>query len=43
MPPEKFPFGTTKVTYMAEDLGKNKADCHFFVVVKGMITITFSL
>ncbi|XP_060574827.1 LOW QUALITY PROTEIN: sushi, von Willebrand factor type A, EGF and pentraxin domain-containing protein 1-like [Ruditapes philippinarum] len=34
MPPERFPIGTTKVTYMAEDLNKNKADCHFYIIVK---------
>ncbi|XP_053395851.1 sushi, von Willebrand factor type A, EGF and pentraxin domain-containing protein 1-like [Mercenaria mercenaria] len=34
MPPEKFPVGTTKVTYIAEDLNKNGADCHFYVIVK---------
>ncbi|XP_052776199.1 sushi, von Willebrand factor type A, EGF and pentraxin domain-containing protein 1-like isoform X1 [Mya arenaria] len=34
MPPEKFSVGTTKVTYIAEDLNNNKADCHFYIVVK---------
>ncbi|XP_052257236.1 sushi, von Willebrand factor type A, EGF and pentraxin domain-containing protein 1-like isoform X1 [Dreissena polymorpha] len=34
MPPEKFPIGTTQVTYIAEDLNKNKAECHFYIVVK---------
>lgn len=34
MPPEKFRIGSTKVTYLAEDLNKNSADCHFYVNVK---------
>ncbi|KAL4236643.1 biological adhesion [Mactra antiquata] len=34
MPPEKFAIGKTKVTYIAEDLNKNRADCHFYIIVK---------
>ena len=35
IPPAEFPMGTTKVTYIAEDLNKNKADCFFLVQVMG--------
>ena len=38
MPPSSFLLGTTKVTYIAEDLNQNKADCQFYVNVKGAYT-----
>ncbi|KAL3867863.1 hypothetical protein ACJMK2_040709 [Sinanodonta woodiana] len=34
VPPAMFPIGSTKVTYIAEDLAKNREQCSFYVHVK---------
>ena len=35
VPPASLPIGTTFITYVAEDVSKNKAKCKFKVIVSG--------
>ena len=39
IPPKRFPIGTNKITYIAEDFAKNKAHCYFTVTVRGIVIV----